>query len=103
MYRVYTRRERTVEHLCTDCSASNPDAEQSWRRYASSVLWFSAVSMVLIYVLIRAQSSLPLNPAAARVDQYVSFNTASSFMTNTNWQSVRRRGHHELSQPDARA
>jgi potassium-transporting ATPase potassium-binding subunit len=89
MYRVYARPERgKLENVVYRLIGVNPDAEQSWRRYASSVLWFSAVSMVFIYALFRFQQHLPLNPQGlAGVDKYVSFNTAASFITNTNWQA----------------
>jgi len=88
MYRVYTRPERgRLENVVYRLIGVNPDAEQSWRRYASSALWFSVVSMVFIYVLMRAQHHLPLNPQAlSPVNPYVSFNTAASFASNTNWQ-----------------
>ena len=65
-----------------------PTAEQTWRRYATSCLWFSFVSMVFIYLIFRLQSHLPLNPdGLSSVNPYVSFNTAASFTTNTNWQA----------------
>ena len=70
----------------------NPDAEQSWRRYATSVLWLSAISMLFIYLLFRFQQHLPLNPQhLPAVNPYVSFNTAASFATNTvrSWSSMR--------------
>jgi K+-transporting ATPase ATPase A chain len=89
MYRVYTReRIGRAESLVYRLIGINPRTEQSWRRYATSCLWFSLVSMVFIYILFRVQHHLPLNPnGLGPVDQYVSFNTASSFMTNTNWQA----------------
>ncbi len=89
MYRVYSReRIGTVEGVIYRLFGVNPNTEQSWRRYASSVLWLSAFSMVLLYILFRVQDSLPLNPQQLPgVDQYVSFNTAASFITNTNWQA----------------
>src|SRR5262249_45036988 len=66
----------------------NPRVEQTWRRYAGAVVWFSGISMILIYVLMRLQAHLPLNPnGIPAVNQYVSFNTAASFTTNTNWQA----------------
>jgi K+-transporting ATPase ATPase A chain len=66
----------------------NPTLEQSWRRYAASCLWFSVLSMLVLYLMFRVQGGLPLNPVdLGAVDQYVSFNTASSFTTNTNWQT----------------
>ena len=52
------------------------------------MLWFSLFSMLLLYLLLRLQGSLPLNPLdLPAVDKYVAFNTASSFTTNTNWQA----------------
>jgi potassium-transporting ATPase potassium-binding subunit len=89
MYRVYTS-ERTgrLEGLVYRAIGVDPTVEQSWRRYASSCLWFSAISMVLIYAVMRLQNHLPLNPVGLpAVDRYVAFNTAASFTTNTNWQT----------------
>ena len=89
MYRVYTReRIGGVEGLLYRLIGVDPTAEQSWRRYAASVLWFSAISMVFVYAVFRLQNHLPLNPVhLGPVDPYVSFNTAASFTTNTNWQA----------------
>ncbi|HEX6581476.1 MAG TPA: potassium-transporting ATPase subunit KdpA, partial [Actinomycetota bacterium] len=89
MYRVYRREEiGRLEGIVYRLIGVNPTLEQSWRRYATSCLWFSAISMVVLYVVFRVQGDLPLNPVGlGAVDQYVSFNTASSFTTNTNWQA----------------
>jgi len=89
MHRVYTReRIGRAEGLVYRVIGVNPRAEQTWKRYASACLWFSAAGMVLIYVLMRMQSHLPLNPNhIANVNPYVAFNTAASFTTNTNWQA----------------
>ena len=89
IYRIYRREEiGRVEGIVYRLIGVNPTLEQSWRRYATSCLWFSAISMILLYVIFRVQGSLPLNPVElGAVDQYVSFNTASSFTTNTNWQA----------------
>ena len=89
MYRVYTReRIGRAEGLVYKMIGVDPRVEQSWGRYASAVVWFSGISMVLIYILMRAQAHLPLNPnGIPAVNQYVSFNTAASFTTNTNWQT----------------
>jgi potassium-transporting ATPase potassium-binding subunit len=89
MYRVYTRPERgRLENVVYRAIGVNPDAEQTWRRYASWVIWFSAISMLFIYLLMRLQNHLPLNPQGLpAVNPYVSFNTAASFTTNTNWQA----------------
>jgi K+-transporting ATPase ATPase A chain len=89
MYRVYTR-ERTgwAEGLVYRLLNVDPKADQSWRRYASACIWFSGVSMILLYAMMRLQSHLPLDPnGVPAVNQYVSFNTAASFITNTNWQT----------------
>ena len=67
---------------------TSPDNEQSWQRYASSVIIFSAVSLAFTYLIIRIQGSLPLNPQhLGAVTPALSFNTAASFLTNTNWQN----------------
>jgi K+-transporting ATPase ATPase A chain len=89
MYRVYTS-ERTgrIEGLIYRLIGVDPTVEQTWRRYAACVLWFSAIGTVVSYVLMRVQGHLPLNPVSLPgVNQYVSFNTATSFVTNTNWQA----------------
>jgi potassium-transporting ATPase potassium-binding subunit len=89
MYRVYSReRKGRIEGIIYRLIGVNPDLEQSWRRYASSCVWFSAAMMVFIYVIMRVQGHLPLNPVGlGAVNTNVSFNTASSFVTNTNWQA----------------
>jgi potassium-transporting ATPase potassium-binding subunit len=89
LYRVYTK-ERTgrVEGVFYRVLGVNPNAEQSWSRYAQATLWFSLLSMLFVYLVLRWQQHLPLNPVGlADVNPYLSFNTAASFMTNTNWQS----------------
>jgi K+-transporting ATPase ATPase A chain len=66
---------------------TDPAREQGWRSYARSVIVFSVVSWLALYLILRSQSVHPFNPqgfAAAPWD--VTFNTASSFVTNTNWQ-----------------
>jgi K+-transporting ATPase ATPase A chain len=89
MYRVYSReRIGRAEGLVYRLIGVNAEAEQTWKRYASSVLWFSLVSMVFVYLILRLQQHLPLNPGKlAAVNPFVSFNTAASFTTNTNWQA----------------
>ncbi|MGO9657363.1 MAG: potassium-transporting ATPase subunit KdpA, partial [Acidimicrobiales bacterium] len=67
---------------------TSPDNEQSWRRYATSLVIFSAVGVGFSYLLLRIQGSLPLNPQHfGAVTPALSFNTAVSFLTNTNWQN----------------
>ncbi|MFI5609297.1 potassium-transporting ATPase subunit KdpA [Amycolatopsis sp. NPDC051903] len=65
----------------------NPDAEQHWKTYASGVLGFSFAGVILLYLLQRLQPVLPWNFGRGAVSPSVAFNTAVSFVTNTNWQS----------------
>src|SRR5262245_34190201 len=61
--------------------------EQDWKGYAGSVLIFSVVGFLLLYLILRIQGHLPLNPAdLPGMTWNVAFNTATSFVTNTNWQ-----------------
>ncbi len=67
---------------------TSPEQEQNWKRYAASLVIFSTVAMALTYLIMRIQGSLPLNPQhQTAVHQALGFNTAASFMTNTNWQN----------------
>src|SRR6516225_7948146 len=66
----------------------NETEEQSWRTYAVSMVLFGVAGFVTLYVLQRLQWYLPFNPQGeAGVDPVLAFNTAVSFVTNTNWQS----------------
>ena len=68
------------------CGAS-PEREQGWRDYALALLAFNIVGVVVVYALQRLQGVLPLNPQGfGAVSPDSSFNTAISFVTNTNWQ-----------------
>ena len=67
---------------------TSPEQEQTWKKYAGALIVFSAVSLIFTYVILRIQGSLPLNPQhQGAVGSALSFNTASSFVTNTNWQN----------------
>ena len=69
-------------------SGIDPNAEQSWRRYAVHMLLFNAVLLIFTYAILRLQAVLPLNPLGyGAVSGHLAFNTATSFATNTNWQS----------------
>jgi K+-transporting ATPase ATPase A chain len=62
--------------------------EQGWAAYAIALLAFNAVGFLALYALLRLQTWLPLNPAdQSEVSPHLAFNTAISFVTNTNWQS----------------
>jgi K+-transporting ATPase ATPase A chain len=63
------------------------DQEQGWKPYAVTALVFMGVFAVLLYLLLRLQDNLPLNPDGfAAVNPWVAMNTTASFVTNTNWQ-----------------
>lgn len=75
--------ERGIYRLCGVESAQ----EMTWKQYSGAVLWFSSVGFLTVYGLQRAQGMLPLNPEGlAGISADSSFNTAVSFVTNTNWQ-----------------
>jgi K+-transporting ATPase ATPase A chain len=77
-----------VEHAIYRWCRVDPEQEQRWTIYAFSVLAFSVVGILLLYAMQRLQTVLPFNPThAPRVGEALSFNTATSFVTNTNWQS----------------
>ena len=79
---------RPLERLCYRLIGVNPQDEMDWKTYAIALLVFSAISVLVVYLLQRVQGLLPLNPqklGAATSD--LSFNTAISFATNTNWQN----------------
>lgn len=63
------------------------DGKQHWVKYSASVMAFSAVSVIFLYLLQRTQQFLPLNHGMSAVDPDQAWNTAVSFTTNTNWQS----------------
>lgn len=65
----------------------DPRSEQSWPAYLRGVLAFSVVGLLFVYVLQRAQAVLPYSLGLPAVPEGLSFNTAASFVANTNWQS----------------
>jgi potassium-transporting ATPase potassium-binding subunit len=79
---------RPVERAIYWCCGVDEQQEQHWLTYAVAMLLFSLVGVVTLYALQRLQASLPFNPAGqSAVEQSLAFNTAVSFITNTNWQS----------------
>jgi K+-transporting ATPase ATPase A chain len=82
--RFFLPIERFWYRLCR----IDPRSEQRWRTYVMSLLAYTLVSGILTYAVLRLQGHLPGNPDhLSDVGQGVSFNTAISFMTNTNWQN----------------
>ncbi len=95
MARVFTRQRtwldpimRPVERFVYRLTGVNETHEMRWTEYAVAILMFSAVSMLVLYLMQRLQGLLPLNPQRfGGVAPDLAFNTASSFTTNTNWQA----------------
>ena len=77
-----------IERLIYKVTGVDPESEQRWTTYAVSVLAFSLVSVLVLYGMQRLQAHLPFNPDhLSTVSAPLSFNTAVSFLTNTNWQN----------------
>jgi K+-transporting ATPase ATPase A chain len=82
--RVFRPIERVIYRVC----GVNEEREQRWSVYAISLLAFSLLSIITVYLFQRFQGSLPWNPnGVSNVPPPLSFNTAVSFVTNTNWQN----------------
>jgi potassium-transporting ATPase potassium-binding subunit len=81
------RRLQRVDAALLRVCGAKPDREQSWREYAVALLVFNIIGVVVVYALQRLQGVMPLNPQGmAGVAPDSAFNTAVSFVTNTNWQ-----------------
>src|SRR6476660_3077276 len=79
---------RPIERSIYRFARIDPTEEMNWKRYGIAMLVFSFVSTVALYALQRFQFYMPGNPQAfAGLSEHLSFNTAVSFVTNTNWQS----------------
>jgi K+-transporting ATPase ATPase A chain len=81
---------RPVERLIYLASGVREEVEQRWTQYAGALLAFSFLSFFILYLIQRLQGLLPFNPqgfGASQVSPDLAFNTAVSFMTNTNWQA----------------
>jgi potassium-transporting ATPase potassium-binding subunit len=96
MARVFNREKtfidpvlRPIERLLYRLTGVDENHEMRWTEYATSMLLFSGVSMLLLYAMQRLQGFLPFNPQkfAGVSPTHLAFNTAASFTTNTNWQA----------------
>jgi potassium-transporting ATPase potassium-binding subunit len=96
MTRVFARERtfldpvlRPVERLLYRITGVDEAHEMRWTEYATTMLLFSAVSMLVLYLIERIQGVLPFNPQhfGAVTPEHLAFNTAASFTTNTNWQA----------------
>src|SRR6202522_3158640 len=81
---------RWLEVVTYKVAGVREDVEQRWTQYTASLLAFSVFGFLLVYLMQRAQAYLPFNPqnfGTPNVTPDLAFNTAASFLTNTNWQS----------------
>lgn len=89
--RVFEGRARGLgwlEHGLYRASGVDPSREQTWTCYAASLVVFNLVGLVVLFALLMLQGVLPLNPQKLPgLSWHLAFNTAVSFVTNTNWQS----------------
>ncbi|MFI9748743.1 potassium-transporting ATPase subunit KdpA [Streptomyces collinus] len=88
MARAYSSaRHLRVEKWVYRCIGADPDTEMTWTAYLRGTLAFSVVGVLFLYLLMRLQGVLPGSLGFASVGPAQAFNTAVSFVTNTNWQS----------------
>ncbi|MEU0132213.1 potassium-transporting ATPase subunit KdpA [Streptomyces sp. NPDC006289] len=88
MARVYSSEKHyKPEKWIYKAIGANPAAEMRWPAYLRGVLAFSAVSVLFLYLMQRVQGSLPGSLGFSSIDPDQAFNTAASFVANTNWQS----------------
>src|SRR5271156_3590386 len=83
---------KPLERLTYRLGGIDPEKEQHWKQYTISMLIFSLFTMLVTYVILRLQGLIPLqhlfNPQSfPGLSDHLSFDTAASFTTNTNWQS----------------
>ncbi|GCD34304.1 potassium-transporting ATPase potassium-binding subunit [Streptomyces chrestomyceticus JCM 4735] len=82
-----SRKHLRVEKVIYRCIGADPDAQMRWPAYLRGVLAFSLAGVLFLYLLQRLQGSLPLSLGFASISPDQAFNTAASFVANTNWQS----------------
>lgn len=95
VYRVFTGQRSwfevvyaPVERVLYRLVGINPSLEMDWKGYIKSILLVNLVMMLFVYVIFRLMGHLPLNPAGIpSMSWALAFNTAASFITNTNWQN----------------
>jgi len=88
MARIFTSEKHSkVELGLYRVIGIDPDADQKWGTYARSMLAFSLISVLLVYLIERIQHWLPYSNGMANVNPVTAWNTAASFATNTNWQN----------------
>jgi K+-transporting ATPase ATPase A chain len=94
MYKVFDGQKTILTRICGPFERGiyrlcgiDPGEDMGWKRYATGFLLFHLAGFLVVFLLLRLQGSLPFNPRAfAGMNPHMAFNTAVSFMTNTNWQ-----------------
>ena len=82
--RLFGAAEKSIYRVC----AINPAEQMGWRRYAAALLWFNLLGLAAVFALQLLQRALPFDSnGVGPVSPALAFNTAVSFMTNTNWQA----------------
>lgn len=77
-----------VERLCYRIAGVDPHSEQDWKTYTVALLLFNAAGLALLFAILMLQGMLPLNPQKLPgLEWTLAFNTAVSFVANTNWQA----------------
>jgi potassium-transporting ATPase potassium-binding subunit len=84
---IQSHRHLRAETVVYRIGGVDPEADQTWSRYLRSVLSFSLVSILFLYVFLRLQQHFGHPYAVPQMSSSQAFNTAASFVTNTNWQS----------------
>jgi len=93
IYKMIERKPDTgflgkIENIIYKFTGVKPDSSMNWKIYLFSLLMFNVIGFGFVFIIQLIQSYLPLNPQhLPNVEPFLSFNTAVSFMTNTNWQS----------------
>ncbi len=95
MYKVFTGGKHIMlpvfgwfERLTYKFIKVNPDEETNWKTYTFGLITFNLIGFIFVFLIQMTQAFLPMNPAhLPNVSWHLAFNTAVSFMTNTNWQS----------------
>ncbi len=88
MYRLYSPEPLPLERGLLRAAGIDSTTEQSWLGYAAALITFNIGGMLLLFIILKLQGVLPFNPQRlGGIDNWLAFNTAVSFVTNTNWQN----------------
>ena len=88
MHRLYSSAPMPLERPLLRLAGIDARAEQTWAGYAAALMVFNLGGVLLLFAILRTQGALPFNPMHFNgLDSWLAFNTAISFVTNTNWQN----------------